>query len=130
MLAEEGLAYFMTHDPVISALIGDRFEPLVVPQEKARPAIAHQRITTPPERSHSGRSKPDHPTIQLTIEGSTYAEAKRLAKTITDRLDGFKGMMGSLEVQDCLVNNIQDGYGQIKQVPVVRMDIELWCVEV
>lgn len=130
MLAEEGLAYFMTHDLVIAALIGDRFEPLVVPQEKERPAIAYQRITTPVERSHDGRSKPDHPTIQLTIEGRDYAEAKRLAKVLAEKLDNFRGMMGTLEVQDCSINNHVDGYSQTRQVPVVRLDIELWCVEV
>lgn len=129
MLAEEGLAYFMTHDPIISSLIGDRFEPLVVPQDKARPAVAYQRITTPPEYSHSGRSNPEHPTIQLTIEGRTYTEAKQLAKTIRNKLDSFKGTMGTLEVQDCSIGNDVDGYSQTQQVPVVRLDIELWCVE-
>lgn len=129
MLAEEGLAYFMTHDLAITALIGDRLEPLVVPQDKLRPAVAYERITTPAEYSHDGPSKPDYPTIQLTIEGRNYAEAKSVAKLIKNKLDGFQGMMGGLPVQACYINNLMDGYSAIQQTPVVRMDVEIWCVE-
>ena len=129
MLAEDGLAYFMTHDLAITALIGDRYEPLVVPQERLRPAVAYQRITTPVEYSHDGPSKPDYPTIQLTIEGRNYPEAKALAQLIRNNLDGFRGMMGTLSVQACYINNLVDGYSSIPKTPVVRMDIEIWCVE-
>ena len=129
MLAEEGLAYFMTHDSAIIALIGDRYEPLVVPQDKLRPAVAYRRITTPAEYSHDGPSKPDYPTIQLTIEGRNYPEAKAVAQLIKNKLDGFRGTMGTLPVQACYINNLIDGYSSIQQTPVVRMDIEIWCVE-
>ncbi len=129
MLAEEGLAYFITHDAAIAALIGDRYEPLVVPQDMLRPAVAYQRATTGTEYSHDGPSKPDYPTIQLTVEGRNYAEAKQVAKLIRGKLDGFKGMMGMLSVQACYAGNDVDGYSPIQQVPVVRFDVEIWCVE-
>ena len=128
-MAIEALLYsILTADPGVSALVGLRVYPLVVPQEVDLPAIAYQTISGRPDYTlepPGGRVMLNRARIQLTCQGSTYAEAKGLALAVRSALSGYK----SAPIDAIFVENIYDTWGEGFELPVVRVDIMVWYQE-
>jgi hypothetical protein len=132
---EDGLPSFLMNDPVLFDLVADRICPLVIPLNISRPAIAFQRISTPTrEMAHDGPVGSATARIQLTAEGRTYAEAKRIMRSLRRRLGGYRGIWstndGQVVIQSIQVSNDSDGYSQTAQIPVVRADVFIQYKEV
>lgn len=112
MTPEQLVGWVLRNDDAVAALVAGRVYPLVVPQQVSRPAIAYQRISGPRTYSHSG------PTLafarfQITCEGTTYAEACRVAAVVRV----------ALERNGWQVANESDGYSELYAAPVKRMDV-------
>lgn len=130
MSIESGLYTHLTNDPDVSALVGDRIYPLLVPQDASLPAIAYQRISTGREEAHTGPSGLCSARIQLTCIADSYESAKSVADAVRKSLDGFSGTMGTFEVGACFVVNDRDDWASSFDVPVVRLDVIIWHKEV
>ena len=110
----------------VTALIGARCYPLVVPQDAAMPAIAYQRISGSPRRSHSGFSGLSETRFQLTCEADTYAQAKALAQAVRHCWESFAGTVAGIAIGGAFVENESDGYSEEVPAPVVRIDVSIW----
>jgi len=129
MTLEEGLYDHLTNDAGVSALVGTRIYPLVVPQDVALPAIAYQRISGPRDHAHDGPSGLGRARMQFTFVGTSYSQAKSVAEAVRASLDGFKGTMGTVTVGAVLLDNEHDSWATAFDKPVVRHDYMIWYQE-
>ena len=70
MPIEPALRAYVLADPAVSALIGTRWYPVVLPQSTAFPAVTYQRITTTRVGSHHGPSGLAAARFQIDIQMS------------------------------------------------------------
>jgi hypothetical protein len=105
--------------------------PVLVPQNAALPAWAYQRIPTSAELlAHGGPTGLVTDRLQITVQGDTegnepYSKAVTQAEAIRAMLDGYKGLMGDVEVHYCHVTSIQDDWAAARELPVARIDITI-----
>ena len=120
------------------ALVGERIYPLRLPQNPALPAIVYQRISRPEDgMAHDGAgSGIAHPRFQFACyanEGDGgYDEAQRVAERLVVALNGFKGQMGSVNVNNvgaAIVDNAFDDYEPETRRVRVLVDVRFWHEE-
>lgn len=87
MSLESALAAYVLRQPAVTALVGDRFDPVENPQGTAMPAIAYQTISRPREYSHDGGGLSDA-RVQLTISAATFTEVVAVADALRPVLAG------------------------------------------
>lgn len=122
MSLEAGLHAFLLADPAVAALIDTRLTPLILPQDPAYPAATYQRISASRLRSVDGPAGRGKPRLQLDCWGATYAQAKALAAAAGRALDGYKGLMGSVQVDAVSLDNEQDVHEEEPEVYRVIQD--------
>ena len=99
-MLEVGLYAFLAADSGLSALVGTRIYPLLLPQEPTLPAVVYQRISTNP-LGHSNDG-PDHLVrvrMQFRCHAATLLAAKGVADAVRAALDGYSGTMGTVDVK-------------------------------
>ena len=110
-MLEVGLYAKLSGDAGVSALVGTRIYPLLMPQEPTLPAIVYQRISTVPlGQSHQGGNHLNRARMQLACHATTILAAKQLAQAVWRALDGDSGTWSNVTVQSCLRANELDGY--------------------
>ena len=87
------------------------------------PALAYQRISSVPARSHSGFANLTRTRMQIVVEAATYASAKAVATAVRRALESYVGTQGSVSIRGAFVENESDGYLDTVEAPVVRMDV-------
>ena len=66
------------------------------------PAIVYQRIDTRRLHIMAGPDGLPRPRMQVNSWGMTPADCYSLAAVVRERLDGYRGAWGALDVQSCL----------------------------
>lgn len=94
-------------------LLGDLASvyPHYVPPGTALPAISYLRLSTVTEQTHDGPDNLLHIHVQFTCHAAHHAEALTMADVIRRRLNGFRGLIGSVRIANAELNNLIDsGY--------------------
>ena len=123
MILEEGIVVRLMALPAVTALIGTRLYPNVVPEEATEPVAAYQRISNPRLNAHDGPTGWAKGRIQFTAQANTYLQAKAVAAAIAAAFDGFRGVMGTVAVHGASAQNDQDGYNEATGRSTVRLDV-------
>ena len=89
---EEGLVGLLLNYAPLTALASQRVYWLRAPQNVAKPYVVLQVITAIPDVSHSGPNGLVAGRVQADCYGTTYNSAKGVARAVTNRLSGFKGV--------------------------------------
>lgn len=126
MSIETGIYAVLTGDAGVSALVGTRIYPLVVPQDASLPAIAYQRVSGGPTYTQDGDANLTPARFQFTCLGSSYSQAKAVATAVRAAISGASGTWDDVTVGACLVETDQDGWAEAFQSPVVRLDARIW----
>lgn len=116
-------------DSGLSALIGTRVYPNVIPQNATLPAIAYQRISTRQTVSHSGPSNLYRPRFQFTAVSTTYANVKAVAGALRDALNGLTDEATTPPLGVALMDNETDGFTDASDLYSVRQDYFIWFKE-
>lgn len=66
----------------VSAIVGSRVYPIILPQKTTLPAITYLRVSGAQEISLSGHSGLESPRIQVDCWATSYAQAKSLAAAV------------------------------------------------
>jgi hypothetical protein len=103
------LVAFLLGNNDIASIVGTRIFPLRVPEGETFPCIVFQQISGPRVYSLSGPNACNYPRIQLKCWGLTYTDAKGLADTVDNLLDGFRGTMVNTQIQAILNAGVVDG---------------------
>jgi hypothetical protein len=128
-MIEEDLITYLYSGAAVTALVGQRVTPLRMDQGADLPAITVQRIDGPRVRSLTGPSGLAHPRFQLDCWGSTYASVKAVATAVRQRLDGYRGLMGSTTVGGVSLESDQDDFEPDTGLYRVSMDFIIWHKE-
>ena len=90
MSIETDLLDILEANAGVSALIGTRIYPMLLPQTPTLPAIVYSVISAMRTARHGGRASIGEKRIQFSCWGSTYSGAKALADQVRLALDGTK----------------------------------------
>lgn len=108
MSVESELYTWLSSDAAITAVVGTRIFPQRVPQGKDFPAITFQVIFGDHVHDLKASAGLGRPIFQVNAISPSYLEAKDLAELIRLRLQGFRGVWGTLDVRAVLLNNLAD----------------------
>jgi len=133
MIIEEVLYAYLTNCAGLTALVGDRIYPIILPQKISFPAVTYQRISGIREYSQSGPSGLAHPRFQFSCWAKKYQEAKAIAEQVRLALDGYKGMMGGpdgVRVDAVYIEDDHDIYDPETKIYHIALDVVIWHEEV
>lgn len=124
---EAAVYSILTADSTLSALVGTRIYPNVVPQDVTLPAVAYQRISTSRVYSHSpGVSQLARPRFQFTSVARSYSDVKAVANALRGALDAYGGTAASVLVFTMLSQNEFDTFSDDGDLHTVRQDFYVW----
>jgi hypothetical protein len=119
---EEAVVDILTNDGGVSALIGTRCYPYLVPQDQALPAVAYQKISGSPFYAHDGEAGLSQARIQINNVDDDYAGAKALARAVRSALSAYTGTAATVKLDGAFLQIEVDGFGEGNQIYVVRQD--------
>lgn len=105
MSVETAIRARLVADATVSGLIGTRAYALVLPQETAYPAITYNRVSGVRVHDLDGPAGRGTPRISVNSWAETYLEAKALAAAVRVCLDGFRGTVGGVEINNISIEN-------------------------
>ena len=108
MTLETALRTYTLADPAIATLVGTRMYARKLPQNPTLPAISFQRIATRRLHDMAGPDGLPRPRMQLTCWAMTPAGADDLAAVVRQRLDGYRGAWGAIDIGSCQCVGEQD----------------------
>ena len=90
---EAGIQQLVTAAPAVSALIGSRLYPLLLPDAPVYPAATYQVISCVEEQTLDGPTGIFTARVQVDAWSPSYSETKATAAAIRGVLDGFDGTL-------------------------------------
>lgn len=109
MTIEEGLVTYLRSVSAITAVVGQRIYPRLVPQGNQSgsnlPAITYQMVSGNPLQSLSGSSGFTTERIQLNCWALDDSTARSLRELLRLNLDGYAGLMGTVTAYAVLVES-------------------------
>lgn len=105
-MIEQGLHAYLASVPGVAALLTadgiTRIYPLLIPQQTPQPCVVYQLTSTERTRTYCGTIALHRCVVQLDSYARTYPQAVAVARALYDALIDYKGMMGAIEVRDCV----------------------------
>jgi hypothetical protein len=124
------LRAFLLADPTVSAAVGgERIFPVVMPQGERRPSLVYNIISESTDHVTTGPSGLVMARMQIDSYASTPDEGDSLARLVKDRLDGFSGLMGSVEVGGVFAETARTDYQADSQLHRSSRDYRIWFSE-
>jgi len=119
-------AYLITVN-ALTALVGRRIYPQVLPQNIALPAITYEQINRfPVHVMGNDTGNPEHVIYWLHCFGETYNDANDVADQVITALEDYAGTMGTNTVQRCFFEEQADEYDPKVETPHIRLEFEIW----
>ena len=100
---ETGLITFLNSCGALTAFVGTRIYPKVLPPETTLPAIAFNKISAVPDYSHDGGSDFTPIRMQFSCWADDPLEAKNVAMELKRQLSGYSGQLGDQEIGGAFV---------------------------
>lgn len=125
MNIEETLRLWITREATVTALVGQRVYPLVVPEGASLPAIVYRRISTERVYSHDGFSGLAKPRFQFSCVSTHYSEARAVANALRSLLNGRIGP----GLQGVYAETEYDDYDHTDRTFTTHIDFFIWYTE-
>lgn len=122
--------YLQTQSDV-TAIIGTRMFPRVLPQGESLPAIVFSLVTSTSEHKITGASSGVRAIVQLDCYAETHIAANDLSEKVRLALHGYSGTAGSSTIGSSLLENKREMFDAPtdgSDVPAYRvmMEWEIW----
>jgi hypothetical protein len=104
----------------------NRVYPGILPQTPTFPAVTYQQISAVGSHAMGADSPLTTVRVQVDSWAKTYAEARTLAGEVAARLKRFRGLSGSIEVLDVLLDNELETYESTSQTRRILQDFTLF----
>lgn len=98
VLLEEALLNFLKTRPAIAEATQGRVYAIEMPQRCAMPAVTFTDVATTPVSQLDGAGTRRGSRIQVDCWGNGYEQAKQLARSVREALDGYIGEWSGLGV--------------------------------
>jgi len=128
---EAGLVSFLGADAGVSAIVGARVYPMILPQSPTYPAITYTRNSV--ERSsvmEEGQIGFVSADIQVDAWAASYSGAKALWQAIKDAVQNYQGLMGTTAVHRAMIVGDLDAYEPDVGAYRCSMTLSIWHTEV
>lgn len=130
MRLEQALYNRLSTYSALTALVGDRINPVRLPQGTAYPAVSYFRVSRPTRRTFGGNTAIASPRFQFDCWAKRYTDAKAVADQLIAALNNFSGTMGGtggVEVQDIeLMNEMDDDFLDTADLYHVVLEFTVW----
>jgi hypothetical protein len=103
-----GLRTFLLADGAVAALVATRIYPVKLPQGITAPSIVYNEISGQGDHHNEGPSGLVAVRMQIAAWAQSADAAHALFLAVKEAIDGYRGMMGSVEVQGVFVGNWRD----------------------
>jgi len=108
--AEAAVVAILELDAGVTALVGTRIYPKVLPQNVTYPAIRYQRISTARGQFRvmtrsGGKATRQQPRFQLDSYGLTESSVQAVAAAVRAALDGYAGVAATLKIDQILIED-------------------------
>lgn len=128
------LRAFLLGDAAISAAVGGvRIHPMLLPQGQTADSIVFTRISGQNEVHNQGADGLARPRIQIDNWSQTVDGAAALALLVKERLEGYRGIMGSggdaVTVQAVIPDNEREDYDSTAKMYRASLDYFIWYEE-
>lgn len=128
---EDTLAALLLAHTALTALVGTRITPLVRQQAAGLPAVVFTRISG--ERSYhmGGASNLTQSRMQIDCYGTSWPQAKSVARAVIGRLNGFNGTATSSVIRSAMLDSERQFYEGEDPETVFRvsLDFNIWAFE-
>lgn len=105
-MIEQGLHAYLASVPAVAALLTangiTRIYPLLIPQQALTPAVVYQLTSTARTQTYCGTIALHRCVVQLDSYARTYPQAVAVAQALYNALIDYRGMMGAVDVRDCV----------------------------
>jgi hypothetical protein len=124
MLIQQGLVAYL--EAQVSA--AGKGYPVEVPQNADYPAWTYQVIDDEQLIAHGGGTGFYRARVQIDVMAeetaslSAYGNAAGIAQAMRAKLDGYRGLMGTVAVKFCKTV-VSDDFAELHQLPSVRFDV-------
>lgn len=130
-MIEKAIKKILDVNAAFKSAFGDRFFPMVLPQDQAIfPALVYQKISGPEVSSHQGSSGLAHPRFQFRVWAKTAIEAFDGAGFVRSALFGYSGTVavagGSVDVNAILIEDGRDDYDENRKLFGRSIDVVVW----
>ena len=126
---ETALYTILSSDAGVSALVGARIYPVVIPQDVSLPAVAYQRISAARVYSHDGPSCLARPRFQFSCTAESYGAARAVVNAVRTALDGYNDTANGVRIMAAFSQNEFDGFTDVDDLWTVYLDFFVWHVE-
>ena len=127
------LRAFLLADSAVNAACGGRIYPIRLPQGMTSQSLVYTRITGSAPGKMVGQVGLSRPRIQLDAWAGTADLTSVLANAVKDRLDGYKGPMGTgslaVECQGAFYESERDGFDTDAVLYFMSRDYFVWYEE-
>lgn len=126
------LREFLLGEASIVALVEVRVYPVRLPQGVKLASIVYTRVSGAGDYDMTGRTGLSRPRMQIDCWAPTANEAASLAILVEDRLDGFRGVMGTdhpVTVQGVFCSDERETYDDVAKLFGVARDYFIWHEE-
>ena len=108
MSIEEALYTRLSTHAGLSALVGTRIYPSVMPQGVILPAVTYRQISGARVHAMGSDAGLARPRFQLSCWSTTYSQAKDVAAQLRAALQRWRGTLGGVTVQDTFIKDESD----------------------
>ncbi len=120
------IAELLRADPSITALIGSRVFPLIVPEDGSLPCIVLSRLALRSEYTLDGPAASGKLVMQVDCIAQEYAEAKQIEHAVRTKLDGFTGQGTTSYIMGIFIDDVQDEAYPETESFVVTVTVEIF----
>lgn len=110
---ESVLRSAMTADATVSGLIGSRVYPVLAPATAALPFVTWRRAGVQREQTLGSPMGTPRVSVEYSIYGTTYENARQIADAMRQVLDGYGGTSGTTTVRQTSLENEVDDFVQL-----------------
>lgn len=97
-------------DATVSGLIGNRLYPLVAPASASMPLVTWRRMGIQRQQTLGSPLGTPKLTLEFSIYGSTYDQAREVADAMRAVLDGYGGTLDNTTVKQASLENESDDF--------------------
>ncbi len=110
-MIRNSIRQYLLSKAAVTAIIGSRLYPVVLPQSQDVPAITFSRVSGGHSHNLDRATGSAIPAFEFDCWAATYAQAETLAEVVRGVMQGFgPGTMGDTEVKACILDDEADAY--------------------
>lgn len=129
MSLNEAIYAWWQANGTLCALAGSRLYPQKLPQGSTLPASVYQQVSEVGDMAHDGPLDLFKPVYQFDCYGNSLSQAKTLALTLRQQLNGYKGTVGGVTIEGVFFVNMVDDFGDALEVYRVSVDFRFMYKE-